>query len=127
MRPLDVITMADWALGQGVVCAEAPGLRGSSRQRAASAEIIILIISTAFLQAVLIIYTYSDNMSFQTLSFFCLAMKASTRSMTCGTRSMIRSTVLLAGGVTFIILTTPSFITRKPMGSIFTPVALPPP
>ena len=58
---------------------------------------------------------------------FCFSMKASTRSMTCGTRSMMRSTVLEAGGATLIMRTTPSLMTRKPMGSIFTPVALPPP
>ena len=59
--------------------------------------------------------------------FFCFSMKLSTRSMTCGTMSIILSTVLLAGGVTFIILTVPSLMTRKPIGSILTPVALPPP
>ena len=57
---------------------------------------------------------------------FCFSMKASTRSMTCGTRSMMRSTVLEAGGATLIMRTTPSLMTRKPMGSIFTPVAFPP-
>ena len=48
-------------------------------------------------------------------------------SMTCGTRSIRRSMVLFAGGVTLIMRMTPSLITRKPIGSIFTPVALPPP
>ena len=79
-------------------------------------------ISTALLSS-----AYYAQKLFFYLSPFCLAMKASTLSMTTGTRSMMRSTVLLAGGVTLIMRITPSLMTRKPMGLIFTPVALPPP
>ena len=106
-----------------------------ANERAIFLSIRIISTTLSFFRAVLIMgrspHFMSGRASWRRVraysSPFCLAMKASTLSITWGTRSMMRSTVVLAGGVMLIMRTVPSLMTKKPMGSIFTPVALPPP